>query len=209
MALAFGGLSVLLGARFVRLDLRQDLLHLRLLRTYPLEGSALVAAEVAGSTIVLTLIQMALFTFGHVMLLSSPEVPIDVSTRWLILVLAPFALLVLNAASVTIQNAAALLFPAWVQIGQAKSGGVEVLGQAILTTLASVIALALVLLPAGIMAVATFAGIQFFYGDALLAAAIAASVIGLITLAFEVAMSMTLLGEVFERGEMVTAGLPS
>ena len=71
---------------------------------------------------------------------------------------AQAALLVLNAASVTIQNAAALLFPAWVQIGQAKAGGVEVLGQTILTTLASVIALAIALLPPGIMAVAAFAG---------------------------------------------------
>ena len=209
MALGFGVLSILLGGRFVRLDLRQDLLHLRLLRTYPVEGSALVAAEVAGSTIVLTLIQMALFTFGHVMLLSSNEIPFEPSTRWLILLLLPFALIVLNAASVTIQNAAALLFPAWVQIGQAKSGGVEVLGQAILTTFASVIVLALALLPAGIMAVAVFAGIQYVYGDALVAAAIAAIVVGLITLAFEVAMSMTLLGEVFERGEMVSAGSPS
>ena len=209
MALLFGALSVLLGARFVRLDLRQDLLHLRLLRTYPLEGSALVAAEVAGSTIVLTVIQMALFTFAHAMLLSSPDLPLDASTRWLILALAPAPLLVINAASVTIQNAAALLFPAWVQIGQAKAGGVEVLGQAILTTLASVIALAVALLPPGIMAVAAFAGIQFIYGDAFVLATVAAIVLALVTLAFEVGMAMTLLGEVFERGEMVSAGLPS
>ena len=209
MTLVFGALSVLLGARFVRLDLRQDLMHLRLLRTYPLEGSALVAAEVAGSTLVLTAIQMALFTFGHIMLLSSPEITLDISTRWLVLGLAPIALIILNAASVTIQNAAALLFPAWVQIGQAKAGGVEVLGQAILTTLASVIALAIALLPAGIMAVAGFAGIRFLFVDAFLAATITAIVLGLATLAFEVGMAMTLLGEVFERGEMVSAGSPS
>ena len=67
-------------------------------------GSALVAAEVAGSTVVLTVIQMALFTFGHIMVLSSPEVSLDISTRWLMLGLAPFALIILNAASVTIQS---------------------------------------------------------------------------------------------------------
>ena len=209
MTLAFAALSLLVGARFVRLDLRQDLVHLRLLRTYPLEGSALVAAEVAGSTVVLTLIQMALLTFGHLMLLSQETRGLDVSTRWLLLGLAPFALIVINAASVTIQNAAALLFPAWVQIGQAKAGGVEVLGQALLTTLASVIALAIALLPAGIMAVAGYAGVQFIYGDAFVAAATVAVVLGLTTLAFEVGMAMTLLGEVFERGEMVGAGAPS
>ena len=209
MAMMFGVLSILVGARFVRLDLRQDLVNLRLLRTYPLEGSALVMAEVAGSTIVLTLVQMALLGFGHVMLLSSPDVPLDVRTRWMLLALAPLGLVVFNAASVTIQNAAALLFPAWVQIGTARSGGVEVLGQAILTTIASLIVLALALLPAGIMAVAAFTGIQFLFGDAFLAATIAAVVVGLGTLAFEVGMAITLLGEVFERGEMVSAGLPS
>jgi hypothetical protein len=205
IALGLAGFSVLIGARFVRLDLRQDLVHLRLLRTYPVEGAALVAAEVAGSTLLLTLGQMGLLTLGHVMLLSHPSPELDVGSRWLLLMVAPIALLILNAASVTIQNGAALLFPAWVKIGTAKSGGVEVLGQSILTTLASLIALMLALLPAGIAAVAAFAGVQFIFQGSLVATAIVASVVGLATLAFEVGMAMTLLGEVFERGEMVGA----
>ena len=209
MSLGFAALSLLFGARFIRLDLRQDLVNLRLLRTYPLEGSALVAAEVAGSTVVLTLIQMALLFFGHIMLLPVELPGFDEPRRWLILGLAPVALLIVNAASVTIQNAAALLFPAWVHIGTAKAGGVEVLGQTLLTTLASLIVLAIALLPAGIMAVAAFAGIQFLRDDAFLMASIGAVIAGLATLAFEVGTAMTLLGEVFERGEMVGVGSPS
>ena len=205
IALGLAAFSVLIGARFVRLDLRQDLVHLRLLRTYPVEGAALVAAEVAGSTVLLTLGQMALLTLGHVMLLSHPNPELDVGSRWLLLAVSPIALLILNATSVTIQNGAALLFPAWVKIGTAKSGGVEVLGQSILTTLASLIALMLALLPAGIAAVAAFAGVQFIFQGSITVAAIVATVVGLATLAFEVGMAMTLLGEVFERGEMVGA----
>ncbi len=208
VALALAAFSVFVGPRFVRLDLRQDLMHLRLLRTYPIEGSALVAAEVAGSTLVLTVTQMLFLIFAHVVLLPQPAFDIDVGVRWVMLFIAPIALLIINAASVTIQNGAALLFPAWVKIGTAKAGGVEVLGQSILTMLASLIALALALLPPGIMAVAAFAGIQFIFEDAILAAAIGATVLGLAALAFEVAMAMTLLGEVFERGEMVSAGSP-
>jgi len=208
VALAMAAFSVLVGPRFVRLDLRQDLMHLRLLRTYPIEGSALVAAEVAGSTLVLTVTQMLLLIFAHVVLLAQPAIGVDAAIRWAILFIAPAALLVINAASVTIQNGAALLFPAWVKIGTAKSGGVEVLGQSILTMLASLIALALALLPPGIMAVAAFAGIQFVFEDAFLAATIVAIVLGLVTLAFEVGMAMSLLGEVFERGEIVSAGNP-
>lgn len=208
VALAMAAFSVFVGPRFVRLDLRQDLMHLRLLRTYPIEGSALVAAEVAGSTLVLTITQMLFLIFAHVILLAQPAFDIDVGVRWVMLFIAPVALLIINAASVTIQNGAALLFPAWVKIGTARTGGVEVLGQSILTMLASLIALALALLPPAIMGVAAFAGIQFIFEDAFLAAAIGATVLGLAALAFEVGMAMTLLGEVFERGEMVSAGTP-
>lgn len=207
-ALILAAFSVLVGARFVRLDLRQDLVHLRLLRTYPVEGSALVAAEVAGSTLVLTAAQTACLAFAHLMFLSQPDIELDVAIRWLILLLAPIALVILNAASVTIQNAAALLFPAWVKIGTTKAGGVEMLGQSLLTSLASLLALAIALLPAAIAAVAAFAGVRFLFDGAIIAAAIVAIVAGLATLAVEVGMAMTMLGEVFERGEMVTAGTP-
>ena len=208
LALGLAAVSLLIGARFVRLDLRQDLVHLRLLRTYPVEGSSLVAAEVAGSTIVLTGMQMGLLLFAHIMFLSQPDLDVDVRTRWLILLLAPIALLILNAASVTIQNAAALLFPAWVRIGTERAGGIEVLGQSILTTVASLFALALALLPAAIAAVAAFAGVQLIFDDATIGAAIVAGIAGLTALAFEVGIAMMMLGEVFERGEMVGAGAP-
>ena len=137
-----------------------------------------------------------------------PDIELDVAIRWLILLLAPIALVILNAASVTIQNAAALLFPAWVKIGTAKAGGVEMLGQSLLTSLASLLALVIALLPAAIAAVAAFAAVRFLFDGAIIAAAIVAIVVGLATLAVEVGMAMTMLGEVFERGEMVTAGTP-
>lgn len=206
LAFVLAMMSILIGARFVRLDLRQDLVHLRVLRTYPLEGSALVAAEVAGSTLILTAAQMGFLIFAHIMFLNQPDLEVGISERWALLAVAPLVLLILNAASVTIQNAAALLFPAWVKIGTAKAGGVEVLGQSILTTLMSLLMLALALLPPGIAAVAAFAGIRFLFDGTLVAAAVTASVIGLATLAFEVGMAMTMLGELFERGEMVGTG---
>ena len=208
LALGLAAVNVLVGARFVRTDLRQDLVNLRLLRTYPLEGSALVAAEVAGSTIVLTISQMLLLVFAHAMFLSDPGFALDIRLRWLLVLVAPIALLILNAVSVTIQNAVALLFPAWVRIGTARQGGVEMLGQGILTTLASLIAFTLALLPAGLVAVIAFAGIRFVAPGALMAAGVTAAILALATLAFEVAMAMTMLGEVFERGEMVTSGSP-
>jgi hypothetical protein len=202
-ALFMTGFSVLIGARFVRIDLRQDLVHLRLLRTYPLQGWALVAAEVAGSTVVLTAIQTGLLLFAHLMLRSFEQLPFDVATRWLIIAAAPFVLLVINAATVTIQNAAALLFPAWVRLGTAKSGGVEVLGQSLLTMVASMIVLALALIPAGVAAGGAYYAVFVMAPSSLLGPIIAGVIAGCLVLASEVGMTMVMLGDVFERGEMV------
>ena len=206
-ALAMAGFSVLIGARFVRIDLRQDLVHLRLLRTYPINGASLVAAEVAGSTVVLTAIQMGLLVFAHVTLLSSPDISLDPWSRWLLLGTAPLVLLVFNATTVTIQNGAALLFPAWVKLGTAKSGGVEVLGQSLLTMVASIVALALALLPPAIAAVGVYFAVTGLLDGSMIAAAAAGLGVGILALAIEVVMVMVMLGEVFERGEMV--GVPS
>ena len=197
--------SVLIGARFIRSDLRQDLVHLRLLRTYPLEGSAVVAAEVAGSTVVLTAIQTGLLLFGHVMLLRSNEVPFEPATRWMIVAAAPVVLLVFNATTVTIQNGAALLFPAWVKLGTAKSGGVEVLGQSILTMVASLVVLALALIPPAIAAVAAYFAVSMVVPESFITPIVAGVAIGLLAMAIEVTMTMMMLGEVFERGELVGA----
>ena len=200
--------SLLIGARFVRSDLRQDLLHLRLLRTYPLEGSAVVAAEVAGSTLVLTATQVGLLLFGHLMLIPSPRLPFDVTTRWLMLAAAPLILLVFNAATVTIQNGAALLFPAWVKLGTQKSGGIEVLGQSILTMVASLVVLSLALVPPAIAAAAAYYAVVMLFPELIITPIAAGLAIGVLALAIEVAMTMMMLGEVFERGEMVGATTP-
>ncbi len=202
-ALGMAAFSILIGARFVRIDLRQDLVHLRLLRTYPIDGAALVAAEVAGSTVVLTLVQTGLLLFAHIMLLSSLALPVGVTERWLMLAVAPLVLLVLNAVTVTIQNGAALLFPAWVRLGTAKSGGVEVLGQSILSMVASLVVLALALIPPGIAAGAAWFAVTAMADGASIGAIAAGVFVGLIALAVEVGMAMMMLGEVFERGEMV------
>lgn len=207
-ALGMTAFSLLIGSRFVRIDLRQDLIHLRLLRTYPLEGSALVAAEIAGSTMVLTAIQMGLLLFAHLMLLSSRGIPFDVSTRWMMLAGAPFILLVFNAVTVTIQNGAALLFPAWVKLGTAKSGGVEVLGQSILSMVASLVVLVLALLPPAIAAAAAYFAVAMLFPGVVIAPIAAGVAIGFIALAIEVTMTMMMLGEVFERGEMVGVTAP-
>jgi hypothetical protein len=59
------------------------------------------------------------------------------------MIAAPFAVVALNGAILTIQNATAVLFPAWVRLGPVVSVGVEALGQNLLATVATIFSLAI------------------------------------------------------------------
>ena len=54
LAATWAALTLVIGPQWIRNDLRSDLLKLDLLRSYPLPGRAVVAAETAASTLVLT-----------------------------------------------------------------------------------------------------------------------------------------------------------
>ena len=200
-AVFLAGMSLIIGARFIRIDLRHDLLHLAALRSYPLSGSAIDAAEIAGPTLVLTLVQWGLLAVVAVVWPASTLAYVDPMVRAVMLAAAPLVLLVLNSATVMLQNAAALIFPGWVRLGVGPAAGVEVLGQNLLLMLASVVALALVLLPAALLAGAALFAIQSIVTGTLGWAIAAAVVVFLVVLGGEVLMAVVMLGDVFERGE--------
>src|SRR5437868_5145726 len=57
-------MAFVFGPRIVRNDLRQDLLHLGLLKTYPLRGDQIVFAEMLSPTLILSAFQLALLITG-------------------------------------------------------------------------------------------------------------------------------------------------
>ncbi|MFL5574936.1 MAG: putative ABC exporter domain-containing protein [Gemmatimonadaceae bacterium] len=196
----WAGLTVLTGPLWVRNDLRQDLPKLALLRAYPLRGARVVGAQVASSTIVLTTLQYVLLTIGFVALLADPDAPLTPGGRALALG-AIFALLpAVNAASLCIQNAVALLFPSWVRLGptHGRPGGVEAMGQNLLTTVLALIVLSVLLvLPvatggaAGYLLRHTLGRAGWAIGLAVAIAMLAAEVLGMVRW----------LGKLFERTE--------
>jgi hypothetical protein len=119
---------LLVGPMTMRNDLRSELLHLSLLKTFPLRGRDVVLAEVASSALPLTLMQ---YLLGLVALLSLAFVGATGLTgpiRVAIVVGAPLLLFGLNVAVSLIHNAFALLFPGWARLGPNSGGGVESLG---------------------------------------------------------------------------------
>jgi hypothetical protein len=140
---------VVLGPGFVRADLRQDLLQLDQLRSYPLRGSTIVAAEIASTTAILTAMQYVLLAFATLLASYDPNAPVPVAPAALI---ALVALPTLNAITLTVANGAALLFPGWVRLGDGRAAGIEAMGQNVLAIFVSLILTMVALVPPLIVA---------------------------------------------------------
>jgi hypothetical protein len=125
--------------------------HLPLIKTLPVGGQEIVLAEVASSAIPMAATQLVLLAVAYSVTFGLPDMLFDSSIRIAILLSAPFAVVSLNGALVTIQNAIAVLFPAWVRLGPVVSTGVEALGQNVIASVANLIALAIALIvPVGV-----------------------------------------------------------
>jgi hypothetical protein len=148
LLLVWGGFFFALGPQWIRNDLRTDLAHLELLRSYPLASDAVIRMEAASSAFILSLSQLTLLLLGGLALMYVPAPAFPGTLRLALAAAIVVVLPALNFVGMLLQNGAALLLPGWVRIGPAH-GGVETLGQSVLTALAYIFALVLVsILPA-------------------------------------------------------------
>ena len=141
----------------MRNDLRSDLLKLDLLRSYPLAGRAVVAAETAASTMVLTALQAGLLLVAYFAFLGNRHMEPPLGLRTVALLTALACLPGINYLGMLIQNGAAILFPAWVHLGSGRPGGVEALGQNMLIIVAYSAVLAAGLALPGMLGLLVFA----------------------------------------------------
>ncbi len=204
LAATWAALSLVMGPQWVRNDLRTDLARLELLRSYPLRGAAIVAAETAAAATVLTAVQVMLIVFAYSATLGDPGMELTLAGRTALLAGAVVVLPFVNYAGLLLQNGAALLYPAWVRIGPGRSTGVEGLGQNMLGMLAYAVALLVMLLVPGGAAVGVWLVLRPIAAGAAVVAAIGAGV-GL--LAVESWLLVRPLGRVFERIDITAAGI--
>ena len=183
-------------------DLRQDLLSLASIKTYPLTGTAVVFAEIASPTLVLTLFQLAMLGLAYVSLPASYRASVDTLTALSVGLVAPLALAAINAASVGVQNAFALLLPGWVRLGP-DSGGVEAIGQTMVVTLGSFLVLTIALILPTLSGVVVYALLHTALGGIGLGLA---GAVGVVVLGVEVALMVAALGSIFERTDPTAIG---
>lgn len=202
--LTWGGLLVVLGPQWARNDFRTDLAHLDLLRSYPVEPDALVRAEAGAAALVVSLAQFVLLAIGTVALSASPEIELTGSERTVAAISALVLLPALNFMGLMIMNGAALLFPAWVRTAHSRAGGIDTLGQNVLTAAAYLLALAVALL----VPVAVGAGAGFLARPALgISAGIVAAGVAAVVLGLQAWLLSLWLGSAFERIDPSTAGI--
>jgi ABC-2 type transport system permease protein len=201
-AAVFGGggaliaaLTVLLGPQMARSDLRQDLLHLEVLKTWPLRSADVVRGEMIWPASLCTLIAWLALACATI-LSSAAFTRTPLGTRLAVAGAAALLAPSLVLAQFTIHNAAAVLFPAWVPLGTGRPKGIDAMGQRLILFTGVLLGLAVVMLPGAIAG-----GLLWFAFYRLIGVAVlvpAAAVCTVIVL-IEVLMATEALGPIYER----------
>jgi ABC-2 type transport system permease protein len=200
--LVLAGVVTLGGPFAVRCDLRLDLASFQALRVLPLPARDVVAAGIGATTLVVALLQILLASVGAVLLAAGGT--LTPAQGGLAILAAPVLLPPLAALGVCLQNALVLLYPGWVGAGGQQAGGVETVGQGIITLMGSLLLMGLALIPAALAAGAVGA---LFWPLGTVAAGAAGALAGVLVVAGEVGLLVVWLGGLYDRLDPVLAGL--
>jgi ABC-2 type transport system permease protein len=194
-ALVVAAFVVFFGPQIMPADLRTDLRHLELLKTWPVRPADVVRGELLWPGSVITF-------FGWLALVcatafSAPALP-RWSITWRLSVAAALMLLVpaLVFAQYVVHNAAVVLFPAWVPLDNERPRGLDAMGQRLILMAGVVIALALAMAPGAVTGAVVWFALYRFVGIASLVPAAAAC---LAVVAVEVLVVTEVLGLAYER----------
>jgi ABC-2 type transport system permease protein len=147
-----GILTILFGPQAMRNDLRRDLANLAILKTWPVRGAALLRGEILAPTAVLTIISWLIIltslAVSTKVLFPGSSVLGRIPYGLAAAMLAPALIL----AQVGMQNALAVLFPAWAAIGASRARGIDAMGQRLLMLAGLMVTLALSLVPGAAVA---------------------------------------------------------
>jgi ABC-2 type transport system permease protein len=187
--------TILMAPQVLRADMRQDLRHLELLKTWPVKPAAVIRGEIAWPGAVLTGVAWALV--GVAAFLSSTNFgSIANSTRAAaaagIAILAPALIFV----QLTVHNGLALLFPAWVPLGNQRPRGLDAMGQRLVLLGATWLMLIVISLPGAIAGGIVWFAFKFVVGaGAIVPGALVCTTI----LALEVLVATEMLAPAYEK----------
>lgn len=199
---ATGGALIFFGPMTMRNDLRGELRRLPMIKSLPLSGQQIIFAEVASSASPTALMQYLLVIASLIAVSRIDETPVTLAVALAIAVASPLLLLGVNLANFTVHNAFALVLPGWVRLGESSPGGIEAMGQAMLSSIVTLFLLVLLLLGPGLGAAAAY----FVLRQHVVAMVLVAGTVSGAALCLESYLLAEVLGGTLERTEPMHVG---
>ncbi len=206
IAAVMAGFLTLLGPMMIRDDLRIDILLVDLLKTYPVPGWKIVLGEMLAPTAVLAAAQCGLLAIAAYAAPGFGDTPWPLSHRILAALACALLFPCFSLLGISIQNAAVLLIPGWVQLGKEQRQGIEAMGQRLITMVANVFILVFAVLPAGLLFAAVYFAGNWLLGWGVIP--IAAAVAALVLLA-EAGIGIWWMGRLYDRFDVSLEGAGS
>ena len=177
-------------------DLRLDLPRLEMLKSYPLSGEGIVAAEVAAPLAIIAALELTAIGCAWA-ILGTTENPMSHVVGAEFAIVALLLAVPIVALQLLIRNAVPVIFPAWAVRAKEDPRGFVLTGQRLLLFLGNLVVLGLALLPAALVfAPSLFVALKFFKGNAIFMAVITTPAIAVIC--GEVWLGVRFLGSRFE-----------
>lgn len=197
-------LIVLFGPSMIAADLRQDLAHLALIKSWPVSGPAVFRGELLAPLIALSLALLLPVAAGSFLVAKMPVGEATLAAR---VGLAITTLLVSSSVVLVllvVHNGIAVSFPAWVRVtpgGGAGHGAIEAMGQNMVTLYGGMLAALIASIAPAAGAAATWLLLGASPVTQLTAAAMFAAL-----LVLECAAAVELLGRVLDRVDLQDVG---
>lgn len=157
----------LLGPTIFANDLRLDMPRLEVLKSYPISGERLVAAEIAAPLAVISILEMIFTTSGSVLIGMSAQTKglLQYAGTLQFIITTLLLTLPVCAIQLIIRNAVPVLFPGWAVRSKEEPRGFVMTGQRLVTLAANLLVLAIALLPAAIVFVPSLWVAHKFFAD--------------------------------------------
>jgi ABC-2 type transport system permease protein len=199
LALTLAAVFPLLGSTVFTQDMRLDLPRIELLKSYPISGERLVAAEIAGPLTFVATVELMMLTVAAI-ILQAAELPakLDFLASPEFVVIALLLATPVCAAQLLIRNAVPILLPGWAMRAPDEQRGFIVMGQRLLMMAGNLLILLFVLLPGACIVVPGLLIAKLWLHGSMPMVALT-TVLAAALLFFEVWLGIRFLGQQFEK----------
>ncbi|HKT82156.1 MAG TPA: putative ABC exporter domain-containing protein [Vicinamibacterales bacterium] len=188
-------ICTLFGPLILRIDLRQDLAHLEVLKTWPVGAPALMRGEMLWPAILLSTIVWILTATAFSMsqaVFSTADTALRASLAVSFAFVAPAVI----TTQLAIHNSVALIFPAWVSFGNWRSRGVDAMGQRLIVVGGTMLLVTLAAIPGVLLGGIAWLALNRFIGPI---AFIPAAALCALAMFIEVLFVSEAIGPAYER----------